>query len=283
MSADAPEETVRRANPEAYLASLFAPAGVREALWALHAFDAELARIALTVSESVIGEMRLAWARDAVSDLFADPPRVRRHPVYEALAGLRSMPGAPDEKSLITLVEARNADLGEGAFPDAAERERYADRSAGLVIRLAARLCAPDWQPDGKAETALTAAGRLVACAGMLRDFARLSASGRPPVTQDELAASGAGLEALRRGLQPDAALRARAGLMNAARTAAAALDATRKSLPSQVFPALGHVTLARGTLKASHRQRDPYAPLADTPDLVRQGRLLGASLTGRI
>lgn len=283
MSADAPEDTVRRANPEVHLASLFAPAEVREALWALHAFDAELARIAVTVSEPVIGEMRLAWARDAVSDLFASPPRVRRHPVYEALAGLLEHPGAPDCGSLITLAEARNADLGEGAFPDAAERERYADRSSGLLIRLAARLCAPDWHPDEKAQTALLSAGRLWAYAGMLRDFARLSAAGRPPVTQDELAASGVNLEALRRGLQPEAAIKARESLIEATRAAARQLTECRKALPPEVFPAIGHVTLARATLNTAGRQSDPYTLLKPSPLAARQLRLLGASLTGRI
>ena len=192
MSADTFADTLRREDPARYLASLFAPAPVRANLWALYAFNAEIARIPASVSEAVIGEMRLAWAREALADLYARPPRVRRHPVYEALAILRDQPGAPDEALLAGLVEARNADLGEGAFPDAAERDAYIDRTAGTLMRAGARLCAPDWQPGEEAERALTAAVRLWGYTGLLRDFARLCAAGRPPVTQDELEASGA-------------------------------------------------------------------------------------------
>lgn len=283
MSAEALSDIVRRDQPDLYLAALFAAPEARASLMALYAFNAEIARIPDAVSEPVIGEMRLAWAGDAVSDLFADPPRVRRHPVYEALAGLRGLPGAPDRASLTALIEARNADLGEGGFPDAAERERYVDRTAGLVMRLAAGVCAPDWQSDEKAETALTAAGRLWGYTGLLRAFARLCAAGRPPLTEDEIGASGANLEALRRGLQPDAALQAREGLVEAASAAAAQLATSRKSLPPELFPAIGYVTLARGYLKAVKRQQDPYQPAADTALVLRQLRLIGASLTGRI
>ncbi|MGY6660940.1 MAG: squalene/phytoene synthase family protein [Glycocaulis sp.] len=283
MSADTFADTLRREDPARYLASLFAPAPVRANLWALYAFNAEIARIPASVSEAVIGEMRLAWAREALADLYARPPRVRRHPVYEALAILRDQPGAPDEALLAGLVEARNADLGEGAFPDAAERDAYIDRTAGTLMRAGARLCAPDWQPGEEAERALTAAVRLWGYTGLLRDFARLCAAGRPPVTQDELEASGASVETLRRGLQPEAAIKARQGLVDRARQAASELSAARRSLPAPVFPAIGYAVLARGHLAAARRPADPYncAP-ADNP-LGAQLALLWASVTGRV
>ncbi len=283
VSADSLIDTVRRDDPDRYLAALFAPETVRARLWALYAFNAEIARIPASVTEPVIGEMRLAWARDAVSDLYASPPRVRRHPVYEALAALRGQSGGPVQDDLAVMIEARNADLGEGAFPDAAEREAYVDRTSGLVMRLAAGICAPDWQAGEEGHAALIAAGRLWGYAGLLRQFTRLCAAGRPPITGQELAVSGASLEVLRRGLQPDKALLARGGLVDAARGAAAVLDASRKSLPAEIFPAIGYVRLARPVLKAAARQTNPYAPAAQTPLILRQLRLLGASLTGRV
>jgi phytoene synthase len=283
MSADTLADTVRREDPARYLAGLFAPAPVRANLWALYAFNAEIARIPASVSEPVIGEMRLAWAREALADIYASPPRVRRHPVYEALAIMCEQPGAPGEARLAGLVQARNADLGEGAFPDTPEREAYVDRTSGALMRAAARLCAPDWQPGDGAQRALTAAGRLWGHAGLLQNFARLCAQGRPPVTQGELEASGATLEALRRGLQPERALLARKGLVGAAQGAAAALDASRKALPVSVFPAIGYVALARRQLKHSVRQTNPYALLPEPMPALNQLALLAASLTGRI
>jgi len=280
---DTAADTVRREEPDRYMAALFAPQEARARLIALYAFNAEIARIPRSVSEPVIGEMRLAWARDAVADLYANPPRVRRHPVYEALAGLKNVAGAPGQDALVTLIEARNADLGEGAFPDAVERERYIDLTAGTLMTMAAQLCAPDWQASQDALNALRSAGRLWGYAALLSDFARLCAAGRPPVTETELTASGAGLEALRRGLQPDKALKARDGLMDAARTAAAQLDDTRSSLPAEVFPAIGYTSLARAHLKAAARARNPYAHIPADSLLGAQLRLVWASLTGRV
>lgn len=283
MSADTLADTVRRQDPARYLAGLFAPAPVRANLWALYAFNAEIARIPASVSEPVIGEMRLAWAREALADIYASPPRVRRHPVYEALAIMCEQPGAPGEARLAGLVQARNADLGEGAFPDTPEREAYVDRTSGALMRAAARLCAPDWQPGDGAQRALTAAGRLWGYAGLLQNFARLCAQGRPPVTQGELEASGATLEALRRGLQPDAAARAREGLLALADQAARELNASRRALPASVFPAVGYAALVRGPLRRIARTASPYnyAP-ADNP-LGAQLALLWASFTGRV
>ncbi|KPP82698.1 MAG: phytoene synthase CrtB [Oceanicaulis sp. HLUCCA04] len=291
MTADLPPDThqdtladtVRREDPARYMAALFAPPDTRARLLALYAFNAEIARIPRSVSEPVIGEMRLAWARDAAADIFADPPRVRRHPVYEALAGLKDVAGAPAQDALATLIEARNADLGEGAFPDAAERERYIELTAVTVMMMAARLCAPGWQADEDGKAALTAAGRLWGYAGLLHDFARLCAAGRPPVTQSELVQSGASLEALRRGFQPDKAHMAREGLIEAARAAAMQLDASRSALPPEIFPAVGYATLARGQFKTAARRPDPYAYAPAENLLGAQLRLLWASLTGRI
>ncbi|MGP1274302.1 MAG: squalene/phytoene synthase family protein [Caulobacterales bacterium] len=276
-------DMVRQHDQGRYLACLFAPEDVRSRLFALYAFDAELAAIAGKVSEPVIGEMRLAWARDALADLFADPPRVRRHPVYEALASLRGVRGAPDLEALNLITEARQADLGEGAFPDAAERERYVERVSVLPVRLAARLCAPDWQPGEQGEAGLRAAGRLLGYARMLRDFAGLCAAGRPPLTEAEMDAAGVGLEALRRGLSPERAAKARASLLTLAIEAAQALTETRAALPLEVFPALGHATLARSTVKRAGVQSNPFQPAGEAPLFLQQWRLLAASLSGRV
>lgn len=276
-------DTVRRDDPDRYLAALFAPETVRARLLVLYAFYGEIARIPDAVSEPVIGEMRLAWARDATGDLFANPRKVRRHDVYEALAEMLDGPGAPDRAGLVTLIEARSADLGEGAFPDAAERQAYVDRTAGMLLRLAARACAPDWVPAEAGEAALTAAGRAWGYTGLLRAFAPLCAAGRPPLTQAEMDAAGL-LEAHTvRAMEPDKALLARQGLVQEAVAALDALRTNAKSLSPEVFPAMGYATLARGYLRAVTRQSAPYAPLADTPLIWRQARLVMASLSGRI
>ena len=58
--------TVRELDRDRYIADLFAPAAARKHLFALHAFSAEVARIRDTVSDPVLGEIRLQWWRDAL-------------------------------------------------------------------------------------------------------------------------------------------------------------------------------------------------------------------------
>jgi len=71
---------------------------------ALYALNVELAKTRYVVSEPALGEIRLAWWREAVTDMLAGT--VRRHDILEELTG------APiEEASLHALVDARQADL----------------------------------------------------------------------------------------------------------------------------------------------------------------------------
>jgi phytoene synthase len=59
-------EHVRRADPDRFFCSLFAPAQSREALWLLYAFNHELARAREVASEPVMALIRLTWWREVV-------------------------------------------------------------------------------------------------------------------------------------------------------------------------------------------------------------------------
>ncbi len=57
---------VRENDPDRFFCTLFAPPAKREALFALYAFNHELARVAESVSEPMLGEIRLQWWREAL-------------------------------------------------------------------------------------------------------------------------------------------------------------------------------------------------------------------------
>ena len=57
--------SVRAADPDRYFATLFAPASQRPFLFTLYAFHAELARVAETVREPMLGAIRLEWWRES--------------------------------------------------------------------------------------------------------------------------------------------------------------------------------------------------------------------------
>src|SRR4051794_28190129 len=76
---------VRRHDRDRFLTALFAPAARREALFALYAFNFEVAKTREVVSEPMLGQIRLQWWREAVDEIFAGG-RVRSHEVVQPLA-----------------------------------------------------------------------------------------------------------------------------------------------------------------------------------------------------
>ncbi|MBN8814925.1 MAG: squalene/phytoene synthase family protein [Sphingomonas sp.] len=71
-------------DPERALAMSYAPADRRAGLRALFALDAALGQVLRTTREPMVGQMRLAWWREALAKLDTAPPPAE--PVLEALA-----------------------------------------------------------------------------------------------------------------------------------------------------------------------------------------------------
>ena len=161
---------VARADPDRWLASRFVADGeARADLIALYAFNNEIARAPAVASQPLIGEMRLAWWREALEEMSEGRP-VRRHPVAQALAEAVRRRGLPRE-GLDALVDARLRDLDPGPLnPD--EAEAYVDATAGRLMALAARVLSPQADPR-----AVIHAARAWGLAGLWRLGGRLPAS----------------------------------------------------------------------------------------------------------
>ena len=115
---------VRGHDYDRYFASLFCPAPQRPALLALYAFNIEIATIADSVSEPLIGHMRLQWWRDALGAVFEGT--APGHPVAAALAeavAACELSRAPVER----MIEGRQADLEEGPRENGHRRKRDCD------------------------------------------------------------------------------------------------------------------------------------------------------------
>src|ERR1700733_6638813 len=76
----------RAADPDRYFAPPFAPASQRPFLFALYAFNAEVARVAETVREPMLGAIKLEWWRETCEDAAKGAPR--NHDVARGLAVL---------------------------------------------------------------------------------------------------------------------------------------------------------------------------------------------------
>lgn len=128
---------LRRHDPDRFLTALFAPADRREALFALYAFNLEVARTREMVREPMLGRMRLQWWRETIDGLYGGQPR--RHYVVDGLADAVRRHGLPRDE-FDRLIDARELDMeGEspatlGALVD------YAEASSASLVRLALRV-----------------------------------------------------------------------------------------------------------------------------------------------
>jgi phytoene synthase len=164
------EALVRAADRDRYLATLFAPADRRDALFALYAFDAEIARVRDLAREPLAGEIRRQWWREVLAG--ERPGEAAASPIAAALLQTVARHDLPPA-ALVALIEARGFDLDEAPMPTFSALASYADAVRGTILRLAARIlgATPD-ELDGAANPAAVAQIHLQVLAAMGRDVA---------------------------------------------------------------------------------------------------------------
>jgi phytoene synthase len=143
-------QSVRTADPDRYFSALFAPAQVRPLLFALYAFNAEVARVAETVREPMLGAIRLEWWRETAEGASKGTPR--NHDVARGLVAL-FQGGQVALADLEGLIAARAFDSSADRFADFAALESYLEQTSGAVMRLAAQLLGG--KPERTREAAL--------------------------------------------------------------------------------------------------------------------------------
>src|SRR6201996_909183 len=115
-------QSVRDADPDRYFATLFAPPAMRPHLFALYAFNADVARVAESVREPMLGAIRLEWWRETGEGAFKGNPR--NHDVARGLSALfaeRGLALAPFEAA----ITVRAFDSSADRLPDFTAFEAY--------------------------------------------------------------------------------------------------------------------------------------------------------------
>lgn len=194
-------ETVRAGDRDRYIATLYAPQDKRPALFALYAFNVEIASVRDRIREPLPGEIRLQWWRDAIA---GDEPQ--GNPLAEALlAAIRryQLPKRPFDDYL----EARIFDLYDDPMPDRAALEGYCGETASALIQLAALVLDPQAAPG--AADAAGHGGCAQAIAGLLRLLPLHRMRGQCFVPRDILSAAGTTPEIFLAGSDPVSAGRA--------------------------------------------------------------------------
>ena len=266
-------DLVRKADPDRYLAALFAPADKRPLLHALYAFNIEIARVADTVREPMMGEIRLEWWRETLAGARQGMPR--NHDVARALTELFVTTRLPPELFEAMLV-ARSFDSSSEAFPDRAAVETYCDATSGNLMRLAMRIL------GGEADEAARHAGIAYALAGILRSLPHQTARHKLFLPLDLLGVVHLTPQELFHGGHGDKAKAAVAQMALWAREHLAKVRAAR--VPRALLPALLPASLVPLFLhRATRRGHDPLTRTPDVPIHRRQVRLLAAAMRRRI
>jgi phytoene synthase len=150
--------SVRGSDPDRYFSALFAPAGLRPLLFALYAFNAEVARVAETVREPMLGAIRLEWWRETAEGAARGAPR--HHDVARGLSAL--LAEAPVALAdLEALIAARAFDSSAECFADFEALESYLASTSGAVMGMAARVLGAEPERTAQAALAYGLAGIL--------------------------------------------------------------------------------------------------------------------------
>lgn len=153
-------DTVRRHDPDRFLLSLFAPAGLREDLWALYAFNYEIAKTREVVTDTNLGLIRLQWWRDALGAFFEKGTAIP-HPVGAALAAAISRHDLPRD-FFDSLIYAREFDLEDRVPATLEGMAKYAEFTAAPLTALSLRVQGVTDQPAAvKISVAYALAGIL--------------------------------------------------------------------------------------------------------------------------
>ncbi|HKS88425.1 MAG TPA: squalene/phytoene synthase family protein [Stellaceae bacterium] len=242
---------VRRDDRDRYLTVLFAPTERREGLFALYAFNAEIARVRERVTQPMLGQIRLQWWREVVEAAYAGMPP-RAHETAAPLAAAIRQFGL-SRAALDRLIDAREMDLADAPPADLAALETYAEGTSATLVHLALEVL-------GAATPAALAAGREIgiayALAGLLRALPFHARAGRSCIPQGVAVAA----------------------IGEAAAAHLAAARRSRKELPRAALPAMLPAIVAGHALARLRRAGwNPFDPLVAAPDPLLVWRLAAA------
>ena len=270
---DMSEDTIRRTDEDRYYAALFAPADRRTHLFTLYALNSELARIAETVHEPMMGAIRLQWWRETVEAAREGKPR--DHDLARALTQMFAAQDLPFDL-FDQMIEAREMDAAEIEFANLQALEDYADQTGGNLMRLAARLLGNP-QDDLARE-----AGIAHTLAGLLRAVPFHAARRKVYLPADLLAAADTSRDdilATHSGKKLGPVIARIANAVRAHLATARALAKPRAALPAYLPAATAPFYLKQMTTPGF----DAFHDTVEVPLFRRQFAMLRAIWRGRI
>jgi NADH dehydrogenase [ubiquinone] 1 alpha subcomplex assembly factor 6 len=269
---------VRRHDRDRFQTVLLAPAARREALFALYAFNYEIARVRERVTEPGLGRIRLQWWRENIAVAYGGGA-LRHHLVVEPLTAVIRKAGLT-RAHFDRLIDAREADLGEDPPPTLAALEDYAEATSSRLVFLALEVLEAR---EPAAKEAGLHVGIAYALAGLLRAMPFQARAGRRLIPADIAARTGLSEQDYRALRSTPALSAASVELATAALRHLNTARAHRERIPRLALPALLPAIIARRSMIRLMRSGyDPFNRALAAPDPLQSWRLAAAALFKR-
>lgn len=177
-------QIVREHDPDRFFLSMFVPAARREDVWALMAFNHEIAKTRAVVSETQLGLIRLQWWREQIMNIYAGGS-VPEHEVLKPLAAAIGAHGLAQDL-FETLIYAREFDLEDVAPSTLEGLLHYADLTSTPLMRLILKVMGEDERSEP-----VSVVGVNYALAGLLRSILAFAGQRRCLLPDDLMQAYG--------------------------------------------------------------------------------------------
>jgi len=270
---------VREADRDRYLATLFVPEPARSHLYALYAFNAEIARIREVVSQPTPGEIRLTWWREVVEGGRAE--EAAGNPVASSLLRAIEENKLP-RQPIVDLLDARILDLYDDPIPTLEDLEGYCGETSSALFRLASIVVA-DGEDPGGADVA-GYGGVAYALSGLMRALPQHAAQGQLFLPTELLARHGVRRDDVLSGRTSEGLAAALKELRGHARRHFEAARAAFSTVREDARVAFLPLALIPSDLRRLEKQGGAvFAGSPETPQWRRQLTLWRAARRGRL
>jgi len=140
------QQRLMMVDPDRYRAAMLGDKTAQARLLVIYGFHSELAKIPELVSETMIGEIRYQWWRDAVEEIYSGKT-VRAHEITTPLAALVKETGLP-RFWVDRLIDGRARDLDPEPFVTIEAGRDYARMTSGVLMQVASFVLNSDFDSD---------------------------------------------------------------------------------------------------------------------------------------
>jgi len=243
-------QQLKSVDPDRVRAAVFADKAGRERLQLLYAFHYELAKVPELVSEPMIGQIRYQWWRDAVAEIYESKP-VRQHEIATPLTDMLLEYEVP-RFWVDRLIDGRERDLDPRPFANLEEAKDYCRQTSGVLMQIAVKLL------GAEPSEAVLLAGEAWGMIGLARAYGHYQ-----------------------KGMLSDLDFKA---LCQSAQESRNQASKSLMTLPNTTFPAVAYVALVpKFLMRLMHSKHDPSNMTVSYSPLLKQLRLMGAVMRGRV